>query len=272
VTIDRRIDLVALGIDPPANGYPVVTLALRSAGGTWTWLPDQQLSFIGHAEGAPIEYALHTTATLTSLGDVYGFSSGLRKNIRLGTPNTTKSATGVELVTVPATCAQDATVTVGANGTLSPAVLPSDLLTKLQLGTDVDVGFLMGLDISCKARGVGAPTLTGGCVAVIHRNLRTYPSYLHWVLNFGGDVPSTATLAISYREEDGGILQFDDIPIVRGVATPDTGITRVGAKTIVGVTVHIGSNAFDLTESATSVFGSFTVTSEQGVLAGNACS
>jgi hypothetical protein len=191
--------------------------------------------------------------------------------IQFGTPNTTRSATGVELVTVPATCAQDATVTVGANGTLSPAVIPSDLLTRLKLGTDVEVGFLTGLDITCQARGVGAPTLTGGCVAVIHRDLGTYPSYLHWVLRFGRDVPSTATLTISYREEGGGILEFDDIPIVRGVATPDTGITRHGAKTIVGMTVHIGSNVFDLTSSAVKTFGSFTVTSEQGILAGDAC-
>jgi hypothetical protein len=322
VTIDRRIDLVALGIDPQESGYPVVTLALRSAAGTWTWLPDQQLSFVAHAEGAPIEYELHTSATLTSLGDVYGFSSGLRKNLRLepanstftvgesfsafvsldataasnlpadqqpqfnsvvpfasqdgvvqfGTPNTTRSATGLELVAVPVTCAQDATVTVGANGTLSPAVLPSDLLTRLRLGTDVDVSFQTGRDIRCAASVPGSATLTGGCVSVVHQPLGAYPSHLHWVMTFGGVIPQGATVTIIYREGTAGVLQFEDIPIVRGTATADTGITSYGTKTIVGIAVHAGLVTSDVTGSAQKIFGaSVTVTAKEENLGGNAC-
>jgi hypothetical protein len=339
VTIDRRIDLVALGIDPQQNGYPVVTLALRNAAGTWTWLAGQQLSFIAHAEGAPIEYELHTTATLTSLGDVYGFSSGLRKNIRLepaastftigesftvfvsldanagtlpadeqpqltsvlpfasqdgviqfGTPNTTRSATGVELVTLPATCEQDTTVTVGANGMLSPAVIASDLLTRLKLGTDLDVGFLTGLDITCQARGVGAPTPTpeppiarptlyGGCVSVVHKPLSGgYPSYLEWVFEFDPlTIPRGAVLILVFAEEGSPDVTYE-APIAEGRATLQTGITKYGLKVFTGLSVRvgepgtIGTVTYGITPTFQGFFGmSATVTEKEGSLAGNDC-
>ncbi len=47
VTITRRVALKDLGLKLANDGLPVLALALRSAGGTWEWLDDQQLMFDG---------------------------------------------------------------------------------------------------------------------------------------------------------------------------------------------------------------------------------
>ena len=122
------------------------------------------------------------------------------------------------------------------------------------------------------ASAPGSATLTGGCVSVVHQPLGAYPSHLHWVMTFGGVVPPDGTVTIIYREGTAGILQFEDIPIVRGTATADTGITSYGTKTIVGISVHGILVTSDVTKAAQQIFGpSVTVTSKEENLGGNAC-
>lgn len=47
VTITRRVALRDLGLDLDEDGLPVLSLAMRSAGGAWEWLDDQRLTVEG---------------------------------------------------------------------------------------------------------------------------------------------------------------------------------------------------------------------------------
>jgi len=47
VTITRRVALRDLGLDLDEDGLPILALAMRSEGGTWAWLDDQQLNLDG---------------------------------------------------------------------------------------------------------------------------------------------------------------------------------------------------------------------------------
>ncbi len=68
VLVTHTVDLATLGFDLATDGMPLVTLAMRTSDGTWSWLGDQHVSMDGNT--------LVISGTATSTGDLFGFASG----------------------------------------------------------------------------------------------------------------------------------------------------------------------------------------------------
>ena len=188
---------------------------------------------------------------------------------------------GSPRVDVTATCRQVGELVVGVDLTVRQ-MGSSSLLDSLGLGTPPDHDISFRTMMHCVDQPIGfQPVLEAGCVSVVHEALSAeYPSYLHWLFGFRADpaFPSNATLDLSYREGSSGpVLTFAEIPIVDGKATADTGITSFGEKLFVDGHVEWSDGAALKSTLLTAadfeeVFGmSFTVTSAEEILAGNAC-